>query len=108
MFDTLRHMALEEGFAPEPSVYALHRSFLDSIRMWGRVHELTMLMEYKTRSLLADYRLFFDGLISDMKMGGDLILNGKISFVPERIKHLAQVRKLYETSGEESAGEVDS
>ena len=36
VMDTLRHMAMEEKYAPEPSVYALHRSFLDSIRLWGR------------------------------------------------------------------------
>ena len=108
MFDTLRHMALERGYAPEPAVYALHRSFLDSIRLWGRVHELTMLMEYKTRCLLAKPRLFFDGLVSDMKMGGDLILKGKISFVPERIKRLGEVRKLYEETGlvEEQEGDA--
>lgn len=96
VMDVLRHMALEGGYAPDPAVYALHRSFLDSIRLWGRVHELTMLMEYKTRCLLMEYPLFFHGLLSDLRMGGDLILKGKISFVPERIKRLGEVKKLYE------------
>jgi heterodisulfide reductase subunit C len=96
VMDVLRHMALEEGYSPEPAAYALHRSFLDSIRLWGRVHELTMLMEYKTRCLLTEYPLFFRGLIPDMMMGGDLILKRKISFVPERIRRLGEVRKLYE------------
>lgn len=94
--DVLRHIALEEGYSPEPAAYALHRSFLDSIRLWGRVHELTMIMEYKTRCLLTEYPLFFQGLISDLVMGGGLILKGKMSFLPERIKRLGEVKKLYQ------------
>jgi heterodisulfide reductase subunit C len=96
VMDVLRQMALEEGYAPEPAVYALHRSFLDSIRMWGRVHELTMLMEYKTRCLLTEYPLFFRGLVADLKMGADLILKGKMSFIPERIRQVGEIKKLYE------------
>lgn len=94
--DVLRGMALEEGYAPDEAVYALHRSFLDSIKLWGRVHELTMLMEYKTRCLLAKPPLFFRGLVSDLKMGGDLIVKGKIRLVPERIRGLEEVKRLYE------------
>ncbi len=86
MFDTLRYMALEEGYKPDPMVYALHRSFLDSIRLWGRVHELSMLMEYKLRSR---------DLFSDLGMGVGLILKGKISFLPERIRGVSEVRRLY-------------
>jgi heterodisulfide reductase subunit C len=96
VMDVLRHMALEEKYVPEPSVYALHRSFLDSIRLWGRVHELSLIMEHKARCLLAEPPLFFRGLISDLMMGGDLILKGKISFLPERIKRLGEVKRLYE------------
>jgi heterodisulfide reductase subunit C len=96
VMDALRHMALGEEYAPEPAVYALHRSFLDSIRLWGRVHELSLIMEYKTRCLLAKPPLFFRGLTSDMMMGADLILKGKISLVPERIKRLGEVKKLYQ------------
>lgn len=94
MFDALRYMALEEGYKPDPMVYALHRSFLDSIRLWGRVHELSMLMEYKLRSR---------DLFSDLGMGVGLILKGKISFLPERIRGLADVRRLYSERPKEAA-----
>jgi heterodisulfide reductase subunit C len=99
VFDTLRYMALEEGYKPERAVYSLHRSFLDSIKLWGRVHELSMLMEFKLLS-----RDFF----SDLDMGIDLILKGKIAFLPERIEGLRQVREMYDRSAEESSTEVDS
>jgi hypothetical protein len=60
------------------------------------VHELSLIVEHKARCLLAEPPLFFRGLISDLVMGGDLILKGKISFLPERIKRLGEVKRLYE------------
>jgi heterodisulfide reductase subunit C len=105
VMDTLRQMAMEEGYAPDPAVFALHQSFLDSIKLWGRVHELSMLMEYKTRCLLVQPSLFFHGLAQDMKMGADLALKGKLSFIPERVKRLAEVKKLYDEAGEHPEGE---
>ncbi len=106
VMDVLRIMAVTEKHALEPSVYALHRSFLDSIRLWGRVHELSLIMEHKVRCLLAEPPLFFHGLISDLIMGADLILKGKIAFVPERIKRMGEVKRLYEeAAGAESEGD---
>ena len=97
VFDTLRYMALEGGYKSEPAIYALHRSFLDSIRLWGRLHELSMLLEYKLRSR---------DPFSDVAMGIGLIRKGKLSFLPERIQGLAQVRGLYETATDRSSAEV--
>lgn len=97
VFDTLRYMALERGYEPQPEVYALHRSFLDSIRMWGRVHELTMLLEYKLRSR---------DLFSDLALGMNLLRKGKLTLLPERIQRQAQVRRLYKKAGDPSSTEV--
>ncbi|MFQ5812260.1 MAG: 4Fe-4S dicluster domain-containing protein [Anaerolineae bacterium] len=91
VMDTLKYMALEEGYAPrEPKVYALHRSFVDSIRFFGRVHEATMLAEYKLRSR---------DLFTDLDLGALLFLKGKIPLLPERIKALGQVKELYRRAG---------
>lgn len=93
---TLRYMALEQGYQPEPAIYALHRSFLDSIRLWGRVHELSMILEYKVRNR---------DPFSDLGIGIGLVLKGKLPYLPERIPGRAQVRRLYETgSASSSAG----
>ena len=100
IMDVLRIMSVEEKHAPDPSVYALHRSFLDSIWLWGRVHELSLIMEHKVRCLLKEPPLFFGGLIGDLMMGADLILKGKIAFVPERIKRLREVKALYKEAGD--------
>ena len=91
VMDTLKYMALEAGYAPpEAKVYALHQSFLDSIKLFGRVHEATMLAEYKLRSR---------DLFTDLNLGALLLLKGKIPLLPERVKALGQVKELYRRAG---------
>ncbi len=106
VMDVLRQMALVEGFAPHPAVYALHRSFLDSIRLWGRVHEVSMLLEYKTRCLLTKPPLFFQGLLSDAKMGASLMLKGKLSLTPERVRRMKDIKELFKPAAQDGSSEV--
>jgi heterodisulfide reductase subunit C len=100
VFDVLRQMALEEKHKPNPSVFALHQSFLDGIRLFGRVFELGVIIEQKARLFFLKPPLVFKGLISDLLMGVGLIIKGKISLLPERTKNLGDVKKLYEKAGE--------
>jgi len=90
VFDQLRYMALADGYKPpQKGIYALHRSFLSSIRAWGRVHEATMALEFKARSP------FGGNLFADLKVALTLFLKGKFFSLPERIHGLAQVRRLF-------------
>lgn len=107
VMDVLREMALEEGYAPETAIYSLHRSFLESIRRWGRMHEVTMLAEFKTRELLAEYPVFFKGLLGDAKLGANLLLNGKLSFVPDRIKRMEEIKALYEEAAKVASEDTE-
>ncbi len=107
VMDVLRQMALDEDYAPETAIFALHRSFLDSIRMWGRMHEVSMLAEFKTRELLAEFPVFFQGLLGDMKLGANLMLNGKLSFIPDRIKRMEEIKALYEEATRVSSQETE-
>jgi heterodisulfide reductase subunit C len=87
LMDALREMALEEGYRPkEKGVVALHNAFMQSIRRGGRVHEATMLMEYKLRS--GDY---WTDLIPGMK----LFMKGKIPLIPGRIRGMDSIREMY-------------
>ena len=102
VMDVLRQMALAGNYKPEPAIYALHRAFLDNIKLLGRVYELGLVAEFKTLGLLAGGpSVLFRGLSSDIKIGADLFLKGKFGRIPERVKRMEEVRKLYEEAARE-------
>ncbi len=62
--DALKEMAIEEKIpAREKNIHLLHEAFVQSIKRGGRVHEATMLIDYKLRS-----RDFFTDLIPGMML----------------------------------------
>lgn len=76
LMDTLRQMALREGFRPaEPAVAAFHRTFLAGIQRWGRQYELGMMLALKLRTL---------DLFSDIRLGLKMLLKGKLALLPHR------------------------
>ena len=88
VMDTLREMSVEAGYAyeAEKNVVMLHEEFVRSIKMWGRVHEASMLMVYKMRSF---------EFLTDMDSAFKLIMKGKIPFIPHRIPGVKAVRELF-------------
>lgn len=87
VIDTLRHLALADSVrTAEPSVFLLHKAFLDSIYTWGRLHELSMILQHKLTSR---------DLLSNLDMGLVMFLKGKIHPFPKRIKGIRQVRLLF-------------
>jgi heterodisulfide reductase subunit C len=102
VMDVLRQMAQAEDYTPEPAIYALHRAFLDNIRLLGRVYELGLVAEFKALGLFAGGpSVLFRGLSSDIKMGADIFFKGKFGLLPKRIKRMEEVKKLYEEAARE-------
>jgi len=92
VMDVLKEMALEEGVKPaEKEVYALHRSFLNSIKRFGRVHELTMIVEYVLRVPLT--------MLDKVGIGLALIIKGKVLHFWSAIKERDKVRELFRRAG---------
>lgn len=97
VMDTLREMSLEEGlaFKSEAWVVKLHQEFLRSVKLWGRLHEVTFFVAYMLRS--------FD-LFSNMASGIKLFSRGKLPFFPKKIGGIDEIRKLfkgaYKTKGQ--------
>jgi len=88
LMDALREMAVEEKVpAAEKNIHLLHEAFVESIRRGGRVHEATMLIDYKLRS-----RDFFTDLIPGMV----LFMKGKIPLLPTLIKGRDEVKRIFE------------
>ena len=91
VMDVLKQMALAEGYGvAERKNLAFHRSFVDSIRLLGRVHEITLLAEYKLRSL---------DLWADLDLGVQMFAHGKLALLPKRVVQLKQVREILSRFG---------
>ena len=88
MMDVLREMAIAEGVAAkEKNVLAFHEAFLASIKSRGRINEPFMMVNYKLKS---------GDLFSDMGMGMEMFMKGKLSLVSPRTKNLAAVKQIFE------------
>ncbi|HUW64728.1 MAG TPA: 4Fe-4S dicluster domain-containing protein [Spirochaetia bacterium] len=85
--DTLKEMAGSNGkVAAERNTQLFHRAFLDSVRRYGRVHELGMLTKYKLQS---------GNLFQDLDIGRHMFLKGKLKLMPHRIKGAGAVRDIF-------------
>ena len=94
VMDTLRRMALRAGIEPaEPDMVKFHRSFLDTVRIHGRVFEAEMIGRYKMRT---------GQFTKDMALGMEMFKKGKIKILPHRIKDKKAVREMFKRSREGS------
>ena len=85
--DFLRARVLAQGRKPaEPRIAAFHRSFLRSVRRWGRTYELGMLGAYKMRS---------GDLFGDLRLGAAMFRRGKLHYFPRRSGAKRQVRPFF-------------
>jgi heterodisulfide reductase subunit C len=88
LMDALREMAVEEGIpAKEKNIHLLHEAFIKSIERGGRVHEATMLIDYKLRS---------KDFMTDLVPGMMLFLKGKIPLLPSFIKGRQEIKRIFE------------
>ncbi len=87
LMDFLRQRAVERGVAPaEKRVAAFHRSFLRSVRRWGRTYEVGMLAAYKSRS---------GDLFGDLGLGWRMLRRGKLHLLPRGIADKGALRALF-------------
>ena len=87
VMDALKQIAFSEGYAPgERKALVLHKQYLQSIRLFGRVHELSMLVLYKLLS--RDF--------SDLDLGIRMLLKGKIPILPARIRRIEEIQRLFQ------------
>ena len=90
VMDTLREMSIEAGYAyeSEKNIVLAHQEWVRSIKIWGRVHEVTFFIAYMARSL--DFAL--------VASAPALVLRGKTPFIPRKIEGIDGVRKLFDES----------
>ncbi|MHB1000552.1 MAG: 4Fe-4S dicluster domain-containing protein [Armatimonadota bacterium] len=87
VMDALREVSIEEGIAPgEPKIKTFHNTFLSSVEHIGRIHEVTMLGEFKLRTL---------DLFSDIFLGIKMFLKGKLAIEPSFVKSRAELKRIF-------------
>lgn len=89
VMDTLREMSIEDNYAYEADrrVVILHEEFVRSVKMWGRLHEVTFFIPYMVRSL---------DLFSNMGTALALMPRGKFPMIPKQIEGIEEIRQLFD------------
>ncbi|HEY3297311.1 MAG TPA: 4Fe-4S dicluster domain-containing protein [Armatimonadota bacterium] len=89
VMDALRETAVQRGIpAKESAIKTFHETFLTSVERMGRTHEISMLGEYKLRTL---------NLFSDLFLGAKLFMKGKLAIVPSLVKGRDEMKKIFST-----------
>ncbi|HOT96897.1 MAG TPA: 4Fe-4S dicluster domain-containing protein [bacterium] len=71
------------------NILRFHKSFLDVIHYTGRLYEVGLIADYKSRSW---------NLLQDVAMAPVLYLKGKLELLPHRVKNRRALRRLYQQS----------
>lgn len=91
VIDAVREIAFESGQARMPrSIGAFHKTFLEQIRANGRLHEVGLVVGYKLRS---------GALMDDVTNTPGLLFRGKLGILPDKIKGVAEVKRIFEKCG---------
>ncbi|MFC1976754.1 4Fe-4S dicluster domain-containing protein [Chloroflexota bacterium] len=90
IMDTLRQMSLREGIKPaQKDIPVFHSAFLSSVKKYGRIHELSMIIDYTFRSE------GLSGLLRQASMGLDMFMKGKIKLLPRSLRATRQLRNIF-------------
>lgn len=94
VMDTLREMALHEKVKGKETIIPIfHDTFLESIRTFGRQHELSMLILLKLRTR---------DIFSDLDLGIKMLLKRKLGLLPPKVKGVKEMKAIFEKTKEES------
>lgn len=90
IMDTLRQISQREGIeASQKNVPLFHSAFLSSIKRHGRVHEMTMAIDFTLKSQ------GLKGLLGQAGMGLDMFKKGKLKLLPTQLGTNSQVRNIF-------------
>jgi heterodisulfide reductase subunit C len=78
IIDTLRQMSAKQGVKDsQKKVPLFHKAFLNSVKTFGRMHEITMMIDYSIKNE------GISGLLKQAGTGLTMLLKGKIKIIPD-------------------------
>ncbi len=96
VMDTLRQMSMKKGVkAQQKQAPIFHRSFLNNVKMLGRMHEMSMAVDFALRAE------GLRGLLKQSGLGINMLRRGKMKIIPERLSAGKEVKGFFrKTEGE--------
>lgn len=91
VMDTLKEIAIEENVIREKNILSFHDTFLKTVAIRGRVHDLAMMAIYKLRT---------KDLFTDMDLGMKLFFKGKLPLMSKGVKNKKQLKLIFKRSAE--------
>lgn len=90
LLDPIRHEVLRKKIrTKDQAVPIFHTVFMNNVRRFGRVYEL---------SLIGTYKMKTGTYFSDMKLGLDMFMKGKIHLLPPKVSSRREVEQIFNTS----------
>jgi len=99
--DVLRQIQVESGTeAKEPRVPIFHKTFLNTIKRFGRIHELSLLTNFLRKSGGIRDNFKSGEWKNDLRLGMKMFLRGKLKLLPPAKKGVEELRKLFDQAEE--------
>ena len=88
LMDYLRGKAIKDKTINKKSknILSFHRAFLDSVKYTGRLYEMGLIADYKTRTF---------NLIQDLDVAPVMLAKGKLPIIPEMVKNKKQINTIF-------------
>ena len=100
--DVLREIALKEGRTRQTPLPLFHDTFLGGIRSYGKTFELGLIMRY----MLKSGEIFnLKEMLAYIPLGISMFLKGKLAMLPDKIKGVAEVKRLFGQAEKENGPE---
>jgi len=97
VMDTLRHISVKRGVKPSQKQASIfHKAFMSNIRNLGKMHEITMALDFTLKSA------GLKGLIDQSKLGMNLLFKGKMKLLPHLSHSRKDLRKIFQATEEKS------
>jgi heterodisulfide reductase subunit C2 len=95
VMDTLRHLSIKKGVKPSQKQASIfHKAFLTNIKSLGRVHEMTMAVDYTLKNE------GLKGLFKQAQFGMNMIFKGKMKLIPHRSSSSKEVKEIFRATEE--------
>jgi heterodisulfide reductase subunit C len=87
IMDALRNLALRSGTEPgERDIPVFHSVFLDTIKSKGRIHELSLIIQLKSKT---------KDFLKDAGLGWKMFRKGKIKLLPSRLRGGKEIQEIF-------------